>query len=225
VGGDLRAGLYTRTASVGDLGARLLETAKGYEQAPFLKNEFPFPDTTYAKIGEAPALLAAAGIGPLQLTPDAVARLPKLHRKTQLFMTKEMQTALAADATARGAFAAQMNLTALWKEAPHTPFLERPDVKAHTMLLDAYEALPGELRERSILYMTVGSLNKDPRGMLLDGEVLSVTSGEWTLTTYFDFFLLLGSVTWLESQEQFESLWPTYSTWERRLAHYLRKTL
>ena len=73
--------------------------------------------------------------------------------------------------------------------------------------------------------MTVGSLNKDARGMLLDGEVLSVTSGAWSISTYFDFFLVLGSVTLLESQEQFESLWPTYSTWDRRIAHYLRKTL
>ena len=36
---------------------------------------------------------------------------------------------------------------------------------------------PQPVREKPILYMTVGSLNKDARGMMTDGEVLQVTAG------------------------------------------------
>ena len=224
-GGDLRAGLYTRTAPVGDLAAKLVEAARGYEKAPFLREEFPLPDTSYRNIENAPEIFAREGIAPQKLTPDVVARLPKLHRKTQLFVTRETQLALARHPAIRKTFVELMMYVAGLSEAPSEPFLEREDFKLIAPVLAAYRSLPQGLRDRSILYMTVGSLNKDPRGMLLDGEVLSVTSGEWSISTYFDFFLLLGSVTWLESQEQFESLWPTYSTWDRRIAHYLRKTL
>jgi hypothetical protein len=224
-GGDLRAGLYTRTSPVGDMAARLIEAEKGFDNAPFLKEEFPLPDTAYAKLERAPEILAREGVAPLTLTPDVVARLPKLHRKTQLFITRETQLALARDPAVRKALAEMMIHTARYREAPDEPILEREGFRLFAPMLAAYDSLPRELRDRSILYMTVGSLNKDARGMLLDGEVLSVTSGAWSISTYFDFFLLLGSVTWLESQEQFESLWPTYSTWDRRIAHYLRKTL
>jgi hypothetical protein len=225
VGGDLRAGLYTRTSPIGDMAARLIEAERGFEKAPFLKEDFPLPDTAYAKLEQAPEILAKEGVTPLRLTPDVIARLPKLHRKTQLFITRETQLALARDPAIRKALGEMMMYSYRYAEAPDEPILEREGFKLFAPLLAAYDSLPRELRDRSILYMTVGSLNKDARGMLLDGEVLSVTSGAWSISTYFDFFLLLGSVTWLESQEQFESLWPTYSTWDRRIAHYLRKTL
>jgi hypothetical protein len=198
---------------------------KGYEKAPFLREEFPLPDAAYRKLGAAQEILAREGVVPRELTPDVVARLPKMHRKTQLFITRETQMALARDPGWRKALVDMAMNSARSTEAPYEPFLEREDFKLIAPMRAAYHSLPRELRDRSILYMTVGSLNKDARGMLLDGEVLSVTSGEWSLSSYFDFFALLGSVTWLESQEQFESLWPTYSTWDRRIAHYLRKTL
>ena len=224
-GGDLRAGLYTRTSPVGDPAALILEVEKGYEKAPFLREEFPFPDTVYSRLEHAPEILAREGITPRKLTPDVVARLPKLHRKTQLFVTRETQLALAREPAWRKALVDMLMNAARHKEAPSEPFLEREDFKLIAPMFAVYGSLSQELRNRTIMYMTVGSMNKDARGMLLDGEVLSVTSGAWSLTSYFDFFALLGSVTWLDSREQLETLWPTYSTWDRRIAHYLRKTL
>ena len=45
--------------------------------------------------------------------------------------------------------------------------------------LEAFRDLPADVRERAVLYMTVGSLNKDARRMMTDGESLPVTAGPW----------------------------------------------
>jgi hypothetical protein len=53
-------------------------------------------------------------------------------------------------------------------------------------LLEAWRGLPQDLAARSVLYMTVGSLNKDARGMMTDGEVLQVTAGAWAMWAVSD---------------------------------------
>lgn len=52
--------------------------------------------------------------------------------------------------------------------------------------------------------MTVGSLSKDARGMMADGEVLQVTAGPWALWTAADMWALTGSTTWIESQQELD---------------------
>jgi hypothetical protein len=56
--------------------------------------------------------------------------------------------------------------------------------------------------------MTVGSMNEDARGMMLDGEVADVVSGEWSLRCSLDVFFLLGTTTWLESQRRAQPRYP-----------------
>jgi hypothetical protein len=73
--------------------------------------------------------------------------------------------------------------------------------------------------------MTVGSQNKDARGMMTDGEVLQVTAGPWALWVVSDMWMLAGSTTWLESQEDLDRLLPPYGEWQRRVGRWLRKVL
>jgi hypothetical protein len=81
------------------------------------------------------------------------------------------------------------------------------------------------VREHAVLYMTVGSLNKDARGMMTDGEALQVTAGPWAMWAISDMWMLTGSTTWLESQEELDRLLPPYKQWQRRVARWVRKVI
>jgi len=84
--------------------------------------------------------------------------------------------------------------------------------------LDATRRLPVYM-----IYLTVGSLNKDTRGQVLDGEALYVLSGEWSLAAYTDFAALLGSTTWIVSQEELDSPLPPVTHLKRRISRWVRK--
>jgi hypothetical protein len=73
--------------------------------------------------------------------------------------------------------------------------------------------------------MTVGSLNKDSRGMMTDGEALQVTAGPWAMWAVSDMWMLTGSITWLESQEELDHLLPPYKQWQRRASRWIRKVI
>ena len=51
-GGRLRVGLYTREGGVDDLEAQLGEMHRTFERYPFLKEDFPFPEEFYARVGK-----------------------------------------------------------------------------------------------------------------------------------------------------------------------------
>ncbi len=91
--------------------------------------------------------------------------------------------------------------------------------------LDAFHDLPAGVQERAVLYMTVGSLNKDARGMMTDGESLQVTAGPWAMWAISDMWMLTGSTTWLESQDELDRLLPPYKQWQRRMARWVRKVI
>ena len=73
--------------------------------------------------------------------------------------------------------------------------------------------------------MTVGSLNKDARGMMTDGEVLQVTAGAWASGPSPTCGSLPGSTTWIESQEELDRLLPPYTHCKRRIGRWVRKVI
>jgi phosphatidylserine/phosphatidylglycerophosphate/cardiolipin synthase-like enzyme len=225
-GGRLRAGLYTRKTGVNDLQAQLREMDETFERYPFLKEVFPFPEEFYARVGEAEELLAGAGYKPDERLPaDATQRAPKLHRKTQLFVTREALEALVRDRRVQQVIANHVEFNAR-KGIIVDPDEGRAELgKLFIPYLDAFRELPEDVRKRAVLYMTVGSLNKDSRGMMTDGEVMQVTAGPWAIWAISDMWMLMGSTTWLESQEELDRLLPPYKEWQRRVGRWIRKVL
>jgi phosphatidylserine/phosphatidylglycerophosphate/cardiolipin synthase-like enzyme len=225
-GGRLKVGLYTRRAAVNDLPAKLRETADTYRRHPFLREEFPIPAALYERLDRAPAELEATGFAPEPLPADVRERVPKLHRKTRFFLDRDAILALAARPEVAEALLAQLEARTSVTTDPEG--LAVPNSRRFTPLLpllEAWRSLPDATRERAIAYMTVGSLNKDARGMMLDGEVAYVVSGEWSLQGYLDAFFLLGTTTWVETQEEVDRLLPPYPQWQRRIGRWLRKAV
>lgn len=224
-GGRLHAGLYTRRAGVDDVKEKLSQMRETFERYPFLKEDFPFPEEFYARIGTAVERLAVAGYAPKEELPP---RAPKLHRKTQLFVTGETVDALVRDPRVQEVIANQVRFVVKEGVAFDPEGLAKAGVDLRSLFapyLEAFRDLPADERERAVLYMTVGSLNKDSRGMMTDGEALQVTAGPWAMWAVSDMWMLTGTTTWLESQEELDRLLPPYKEWQRRVARWVRKVI
>jgi len=223
-GGRLRTGLYTREAAKDEPRARVREVAEGYRRYPFLRDDFPLPASFFDALARAPEVRTAAAS---PSAPSARSAPPKLHRKTQFLATRESLLALAAAGAARGPLAESLRLAA------HRPLSGAEQVgllgpgaeRMAAELVRAHHALPTPVRDRSVYYLTVGSLNKDTRGQVLDGEALLVVSGDWALAAYTDFAALVGSTTWIESHAQLDELLPPVTRVKRLLSRWVRKAV
>jgi hypothetical protein len=225
-GGSLRAGLYTRAAGVTDVPAKLAEMHQTFERYPFLKQEFPFPPEFYAKVAFAEQLL---GYTPEERLPeDSKPRSPKLHRKTQLFITRDTLAMLARNPAVQQVIARQVGFIAKEGLVFDQDELQKRGVELDALFrpfLDAARELPEDVQQKTVVYMTVGSLNKDARGMMTDGEVLQVTAGPWAIWALADMWMLTGSTAWLEAQEDLDRLLPPYKQWQRRIGRWFRKVI
>ena len=57
---------------------------------------------------------------------------------------------------------------------------------------------PEDVEKADFGYLTVGSHNMDYRGMMMDGEVLYVTSGRGIMVGFRDLLTILGISTWVD---------------------------
>ena len=226
-GGDLRVGLYTRRSPIGPAGAKLWEVDTTYAKYAFLRSQFPFPEATWQMLWQHRALLDSIAAGRDSLTSEPEAPLPRMHRKTQFMASRDLVHALAAQPETHDALNLMMSG---WEEGITVTPESRPipaqgRLAVTRRLFAGYAALPAALRDSSLLYFIVGSLNKDTRGMALDGESIAVVSGEWSLVAWLDFWSLFGSTTWIERLEELTELLPEQNRLQRWLSRRVRGLL
>ncbi len=225
-GGGLRIGVYTRTSPVNNAEARYAEVAKTFDANPWLQQLFVLNDTLMGDLNAASARLKASGYKPQRIIEDDLNRRPRLHAKTQLFATSGTLRAIARLPDFQRFMREQFQSTL---EVLHTidnmgmPGQKRAE---NSMALEhAFSALQPAERDSAILFLTVGSQNKDTRGLFLDGETNFVVSGSWALQAYTEMFYFFGVTTWVTTQEEFRSFFPPYSERQRRFGYRIRKAI
>jgi len=230
-GGELRVGLYTAKSDVNDIAKQARETLDGLKKYPWLRELVPLSERTLAVFDSAPDLLERAGYKPFVLGRDEVPRLPQLHRKTQLW----------ADSAALARLAARPE----WREVVIQAFIEDArrarrgtatglydDTTSDATVAAAATLLRGYLKDRPpadstrmTFYLTIGTQNQDPRGMMLDGEAVFAVSGMSAAVGLIDLYSLLARSTWIETQVELDALLPPYDAWQHRLGRFARFVL
>lgn len=226
-GGALHIGIYNRDLDLADVSGNLRQVAKAYRAQPFLREEFPVPASLYAFLDAAADSVDARGEGGQRIVGDVTRRDPLLHRKTQFFATRATLDAIAGDSALASVFRSGI----VTDVAPRTlayesvPTYLRPERSAVTPLLRAFDALPDSVRARSVLFSAVGSINKDARGVYLDGEVDVLLAGSEGLGTWPDYFLMFGWCTWVRTVAEMDSLVPPQGKITRWVAYKVRRVL
>ena len=230
-GGRLRVGLYTREGGVDDLQAQLAEMHQAFERYSVPEGGLPVPRGLLRgrREGRGAARLDRL---PARRRPPAGGRAraaPKMHRKTQLFVTGGALAAIVSDPRTQEVIRGQTRF--IYRQGivfePEELAKARIDLgRSSVRYLDVFRELPDPVREKAILCMTVGSLNKDARGMMTDGEVLQVTAGAWAMWAVADMWILTGSTTWIDSQEELDRLLPPYKqVAAARVGRWVRKVI
>jgi hypothetical protein len=216
-GGDLRVGLYARTVPLDDYAYSLESVLTTWRGHPFLQEIIPLPDAVASAIT---ALAEQSRAEPPALTfvPDARGRAPLLHRKTQWLLDENAVRAVTL--------------------SPHLPAALVSSVAAHRFggvqggmtdslrmqaaleMVRLYSSVRGDSSDVP-LYFTTGSINKNPRSMMVDAEVLGLVAGAWSFESYLDMLVLLASTSWVRSLADIERLLPPYSRQQRRLGRWL----
>ncbi len=226
-GGRFRVGLYARQSGIADVPALMREAAEGIRRYPHLREEFGLPDGFFDDLDGVADSLEAAGFETPEFLFEEENREPKLHRKTQFFATRKALARLAEHPAVVEHYRSDIRdaSRSLTKSVAVDPLVDDPRVVSERPLLDAYEDLPESLQDESVLYFSVGSLNKDWRGAALDGEALAFISGPWALIGWIDFLYISSRTIWLEDIETLEQLLPPYSNFQRWLGRRLRNIL
>ena len=225
-GGGLRVGVYTRTSPVNNAEARYAEVATTFDANPWLRQLFLLNDTLMGDLNAAAGRLRASGYVPQRIIEDNLDRRPRLHAKTQLFMTRSTLRAIAALPDYEQFMREQFRSTVEVLHSPDNMGMPGQVRATDAMALErAFGELTPVQRDSAILFLTVGSQNKDTRGLFLDGETNFVVSGAWALQAYTEMFYFFGMTTWVETQDQFKSLFPSYSERQRRFGYRIRKAI
>jgi hypothetical protein len=224
-GGHLRVGLYTRAAASGDTLGKIREAAAGLRRHAFLAHEFPMPADTPRLFDEVAGELETSGYKPQFIASGTREGRPKMHRKTQLLVTRRALRAYADLPETRQSLRLQLGARAKATADPGSVFAGEDPLETERPILERmrHEPLPGT--DGSVYYLTVGSKNQDPRGAFLDGETSFVVAGPWSLVGYSDFLLLMAATTWVEDEAELTKLIPVEEEKARKLGRLISKVL
>ena len=173
--------------------------------------------------------LAALGFEPKYVVQDTEDRKPKLHLKAQGFLNRAginvltlidwvpiIEQSLVDQALRLQGVQEYVDVRETWQTHQNLWESQAEAVRSQASAEDL---------EQAAGFLTVGSHNMDYRGMMMDGEVLYVTSGEGIMAGLRD-LLVIGAVsTWVTDLDELEKRIPAYSEWQRRVGRFIKYAL
>lgn len=225
-GGGFRVGFYTREAGINDAAARFHQVAKTYLEQGWLRDKMRLAQPAYDLIQQAEAMTRARGNVARALVGDTLDRQPKLHYKSQLFVTRHSLDALHAEPGFDRALGRQtVSALEIWFDPDNIGLPGQQRTADARAVVDAWDDLPKAVLDSSVAWYTVGSKNMDTRGQVMDAEMNGFLSGSWALQGYVDMLLVAGLTSWPETQEEVNKLFPPFSEGQRRRGYLVRKAI
>ena len=169
------------------------------------------------------------GLKPIFLAEEAIERKPKLHFKSQLFLSEEsISTLIPLEGWAN---LVKDYVLARAEQLTSESYVDAKRMRARMSenaqeLASAWDAaLTPYEDERTIFYLTVGSHNMDYRGKIMDGETTYIVSDVHSMHAYLDFVNILGVTTWVETVEELNELLPEYGGFWYKVGRYLKNAV
>jgi hypothetical protein len=183
------------------------------------------PTNTAGLFDQVAAELEAQGYKPQYIAKGTREGRPKMHRKTQLFVTRQALRAYRDVPEVVESLRSQLAARARVTASPVSVFEVEAPLETERPILERMrrEPLPG--MEKAVFYYTVGSKNQDPRSAFLDGETSFVVAGPWSLVGYSDFLLLMAATTWVENEAELTKLIPVEEERARKIGRLIGKVL
>lgn len=227
-GGGLHIGIFTAKEDVNDVRAQISEISAGLRRSTMAQRAFPFPASLVAATDSLPTMLDLPTHAPLAIAEDALLRLPQLHQKTQFFATREAVSRLVKIPAWREIFLRVFTVRILQasalRDTAGAEVAARAYMGAGLRMIEEYRAGLAS-PNRDVLYLTLGSQNQDPRGMLLDGEASVVVSGVGAVVSLPDFYYMIARSTWITRLDQLRRFYPEVDNLRRRLGRMIRYAL
>ena len=221
-GGHLRVGLYVRASESGDGLATIREMSQRLKENPWLVTEFPMPPNLPSFLDEMGDELEAEGFTPQFIAKGTREGRPKMHRKTQLFVSRRALQAIAEWPALLDALRRHIDEVTKGQADPRSLLEEGSPLGPAGPVLSTLIEDPPPGAEDALYFLTVGSKNQDTRSAMLDGENSFVVAGPWSLVYYPDFMALMADTLWIEEQEQLDELISIEETKAFRLGRLIR---
>ena len=228
-GGMLKVGIYDLDIDVSDKISRVDKIIENFNHYDWLETVFPFHPSVLDSLKSESESMKQQGFKPIFLAEDTVERKPKLHFKSQLFISGEAVSTLIplegwANLVKDYLVGRGEQLTSeSYVDAKKLRALTSDNVRIIALQWDA--SLTPEEDERTIFYLTVGSHNMDYRGKIMDGETMYIVSDIYSMVGYLDFVNILGITTWVESIEELNELLPEYGGFWYKVGRYLKNAV
>lgn len=228
-GGALHVGVYASIVPVTDIAARRDEVRTGLRRAPWIRQVIPFDTQAISVLDRATEAATARDASRPALGQDEGSRAPQQHQKTQFIARPGAIERLVRlrgwDEVLARALRLQAEATVRLTDAIGTgrDVVDSAAVNAAETAMDRYErALSTDDRRRIDFYFVVGSLNHDPRGLMLDGEATAIVSGFPASAGLVDVFYLMARTTWIQTTAQIDALLPPPHGLIAQLARWIR---
>jgi hypothetical protein len=230
VNGQLRTGLYDTDIDVANVPARLKAASEGLKVS-WLRETFEIPPDWKPIFGEPEALFPDFDLE--YAIEDVEVRRPKLHMKTNLFVSASVLQVLIASPE-WGPFLleyARQRVLDVQSERSVDEYRDVGELNRAVrqdfwrLVESTRELATEEQRETAIFYHLVGSSNMDYRSMLMDGEVGLLVSGKAAVHGLIDAIMLAGAARWIDDVEVLNQYLPRYEGFEWKTSRWIKNML
>jgi hypothetical protein len=230
VGGQYRVGLYDTDIDVANIPARLQAAADGL-RVPWLREALQIPDDWEPIFANADSIFPDFQVE--YIVEDVEDRRPKLHLKTNLFVSASVLRALLA-APEWGPFVLRYAEERVrdviseetvegYRSATELGRALRPEFVA--LVESVNRSLAEDEEDRVALYNMVGSTNMDYRSMLMDGEVALLISGKGSMAGFLDAVILAGAARWIDDVDELDQYLPRYEGFKWKTSRWIKNML
>jgi hypothetical protein len=227
-GGQFTASLYNPDVDVADFAGQLKAFQDRFEKDRELRDLLPLNPSVNQMLDSMIQVLSEQQIS--YMSKDRAIRKPKLHAKTNLFISVDVVRDLLVQPSFAGVFQSYIQQ----RVAQASVFEDSRSVRekaeeflqvAREWITDYMDELEPEEQAKQLAFFKVGTMNQNYRSKLFDGEAVVLLSGAYSIYGLMDIVFRIGLTETIDNLETLEKHLPQYGGLKRKIGRIIRTTL